>query len=195
MAAKKETVKGKTVVTPKGRLSWPYLTRKNEEGEYPSGKFETKLLIPKDADISALKAAVMAVAQEAFGDKIKSLADLGHNPLTDGDGKGKENAGCWSIRPKSNFKPGIVDRSKNNLTDEDEVFSGQFARLSVTPFSFVSAGKPGVTFSLENVQIIGGGERFGGGGRSAQSDFDEFQDEVQAGGQSAGAGGFDDGEF
>lgn len=179
MASKKDdgTVVGEKVVTQKGRLNWPSLLEKNTGGKYPSDKFETTIMIPKAADVSNLKAAAMAVAKEAFGDKVKSLADLAYSPIRDGDEQGGSYKGCWTIRAKSTFKPQIFDKAGHPLADDSEIYSGQYARLSLVPLSYKTGGKPGVTFALRNVMILGGGERIGGGGNGAD-DFAEYAEAV-----------------
>ena len=122
------TVIGDKVVTPKGRLNWPHLLEKNTGGKYPSDKFETSILIPKTADVTALKQAAMAVAKEAFGDKVKSFADLAYAPIRNGDEQGGTSEGHWTIRAKSNYKPRLFDSTgKREVTDDSEVYSGQYA--------------------------------------------------------------------
>lgn len=181
MATKKhETVVGGTVTTTKGRLSFPHLLSKHTEGEYPSNKYETTLLIPKSTDISKLEKAVMDVAQKAFPGKITKLSDLAHNPIGDGDEKDLDGyKGHWTIRAKSKYPPQIVgpDVQPLTLADPSEaIYGGAYAKISMKPLSFVQAGKPGVTWQLQNVQWLGHGDRFGGGGSSPSSDFEQEQD-------------------
>lgn len=180
MAPKKhETVFGEKITTPKGRLSYPYLLEKNSGGQYPSDKYEATLLIPKSADMSKLKAAVLAVAKQAFG-KVMVESDFSDWPIRDGDQKDDETfKGHWCIRAKSKNKPGIVGPDVQPLADvEGSIYGGAHARLSLKPFSYMQGGKPGVTFGLQNVQWLGHGEKFGGGGSNPQDDFEQDQDEM-----------------
>lgn len=179
---KPDSVIGAMVKTPKGRLSYPHLLAKNTGGTYPSDKYETELLIPKSADISALQNAVKALAKEAFGDKVKKMTDLVYPPIKDGDADEEENGarkGHWYLRAKSTRKPGIVGPGPECApfdAPEEEVYGGANARLSLKPCSYKQGGKPGITWLLQNVQIFPGGERFGVGASNPQDDFSDDDD-------------------
>lgn len=180
----KNSVFGDKLTTPVGRLSFPHLLKPSTEGQYASGKYETGFLIPKSKDVKPMADAALTVARAAWPKKkFESLADLAFEPIRDGDqmaddGDGKKETfrGHWYIRAKTSRKPGLVDAAGNNLEDGEEVYGGQRARLSLAPFSYETAGKPGVTWMLRNVQIVGGGERFGGGGNPSD-DFGALEDD------------------
>lgn len=165
-------------------MSFPHLLEKNSGGEYPSDKYELTLLIPKSEDIKPLEAALLEVAKQAFPGKVNSLSDLSHNPIGDGDAKELDGyKGCWIIKGKSKFRPGIVGPDVQPLLDpQDAVYGGSYARMSLKPLSYLQAGRPGVTWALQNVQWLGHGERFGGGSRP-ENDFDQIQDEDGIDGQ------------
>jgi len=174
----KKDVYGEKVTSPKGRVSFPHVYEKNTSGKYPSDKYELTLLFPKNTDMSLLEQALMKVAKEAHGSKIKSLADLVHNPIRDGDEKDNLGgyAGHWYIKAKSSLKPGIIGPDKQPLHDPEQFYPGCWARMSLVPGSYEQGGKPGVTFYLQNIQWLGHGERFGGGGGNPQNDFDEVEE-------------------
>lgn len=152
---------GEKLITPKGRLSFPHLLEKNSGGQYSSDKYEVTLLIPKDADIKPLQKAALDVARKSWGEKVKSLKDIEH-PFRDGDEKEFDGyAGHWYIKPRSKNRPGIVDAKRQRVEDDEEVYGGRFAKLSVVPFTYLQAGRMGVSFQLQNVQLLEGGERFG----------------------------------
>jgi hypothetical protein len=168
MADKKDNVIGDLVITPKGRLSYPHLSAKNDKGTYPSDKYEATLLIPKSADIAKLNAAVKGTAMKAFGNSLKKMSDLAFAPIRDGDEmEGDSCKNMWVLRAKSKNRPIIVGQNPEiALEDKEEVYGGAYARLAIKPCSYKQAGKPGVTWLLESVQILPGGARFGASGTS-----------------------------
>lgn len=165
-------VSSDTITSPKGRLSYPSLLARNTTGEFPSGLFETILLIPKTTDISKLTACAESVLAKAFGDKFKSLDDLEHPPIRDGDEKGGEYAGHWYIKAKGDRKPMVVGTNpKILIEDPDQVYGGQWAKISMNCYSYNKKGKKGVSWGLCNAQILGGGDKFGGDGGDPESQF------------------------
>lgn len=186
---KHEIKSGKPVVTPKARMSYPHLFEPNTQGEYPSNKYEVTLLIPKSANIEPLRAEVLKVAKEAFPGKNLTMEQLAFSPIRDGDAeeKGGEYKGHWFLKAKSGRAPALLGadtRPLSPLTAKELVYGGAFCHVKVRPFSYVQAGRPGVTWSLEAVQVLPGGERFGGGSGSASDGFTAFEDAM-------GSGGFD----
>ena len=92
-------------------------------------------------------------------------------PLRDGDEKDDENyEGHLFVNAKSNTRPGIVDRKKVPIVDEEEVYSGVWAIVSVTFFGYDKNGNKGVACGLNNIMKFKDDEHFGGR-VSAESDF------------------------
>ena len=87
-----------------------------------------------------------------------------------------EYAGMMFINVSSKNKPGIIDKYKNKTEDPEEVYSGVYARASINFYAFNHMGNKGITAGLNNIQIIEKGE-FLGGRASAESDFDEWEDD------------------
>lgn len=163
-----------TLITPKGRLSYPHLLERNTGGNYPSDKYETLLLIPKSADISELEAAATKAMVDMFDDEYDSIYDLKNPPLRDGDEKGGEYSGHWVLKAKSDNRPAIVGPNPKVIIDSpEEVYGGQWARLSLNVYAYKKPGNKGVAWGLKNVQIIGGGEAFGGGAGRPEDQFTE----------------------
>lgn len=193
--SKSADVKGEKVKTPRGRLSYPHLMEKAKDPETgEDSKYEVTFLMPKSADVSALIAAVNKVGQAAFPGKFKSMSDLTNPPIRDGDQIGGDAVGHWVMKSRSGFRPGIVMPDlrtiEQYMADEgirdprDLIYGGCYARLSLTPASYVKKGNWGVTFYLQNVQWLGHGDKFGSGG-SAKDDFEAFEEKA---GADAGAG-------
>lgn len=179
----------KRVVTDKVRLSFPHLFEPYSIDGEQEPKFSVMLLIPKTdkRTIAALKkaeqAAAEAGAQSKFGGKVPAnLASI----IKDGDEDGSaedypERAGHLYMTVSSNAqrRPGVVDRSVQPILDQTEVYSGVYAKVSVTAFPYTYGKKKGISFGLNNVQIVGGGESLGGGKR-AEEEFDALEEDDEA---------------
>jgi hypothetical protein len=173
-------------VTGKVRLSFPHLFEPYSIDGEQEAKYSAMLLIPKTdkATIQALKDAEKAAAEAGksskFGGKIPAnLASI----LKDGDEDGTsedypERAGMvyMTVSANANRRPGVVDRNVQQIIDQSEVYSGVYAKVSITAFPYTFGSKKGISFGLNNVQVIGGGESLGGGKR-AEEEFDSLSDE------------------
>lgn len=181
------------VVTGKVRLNFPKLFRAEQINGEGDPKFSTQILIPKTdkATIAALRAAEKAAIDEGNEGifKGKGVTDNAPSVIKDADADGTaedypHTAGHYymSVSAREQFKPQVVDAGLNEILDQSQVYSGVFARVSLRSFPYTyGTKKRGVSFGLNNVQILGGGERLGGG-TTASQDFDpvepdEFADE------------------
>ena len=79
--------------------------------------------------------------------------------------------GVVVVRASSEYKPGVVDRNKAEILNPQDFQGGDYARAQVHAYWYDVSGNKGVTFGLDNVQMIRNGERFGGAG-SAEDAFD-----------------------
>ena len=147
-----------------------------------SGKteFSTQVLVPKSdtATVNALKAALTAALKAKFGDKKPAGIK---NPLKDGDapvaegGKelGPEYAGHYyfSCKCSADKPPQVVDHEGQALMSAKDFVSGDFGRVSVTAFAYDVKVNKGVSFWLNNVQMLEKGDSLGGGATTAADDF------------------------
>jgi hypothetical protein len=164
------------VVTGKTRLSYAFLfTPKPQKTGDP--KFSTAVLVPKSdkATLARIKAAIDAVKKDPKSEKIwgKAFNAEMKSPLRDGDLKSDTNpeyAGHYFFNCSATRKPGIVDKDLNPIIDPDEVYSGCYARVSVSFFAYNQGGGIGIGAWLNNVQKRADGERLSGGA-SAEEDF------------------------
>lgn len=169
------SVFGEKMTTPTGRVSFPYVFEKAASLEAgKEGKYEITLYIPKSEDISKLRANLEKVAREAFGAKFQSLEKLKHPPIKDGDEKDPSDPayGHWIIRAKSAKRPVVVDASRSPIESKEAIYGGCFGRINITPASYAIPTGWGVTLYLNAVQKVKDGERFGGGGVSAEEVFE-----------------------
>lgn len=162
------------------RCSYVFVTepRKGDNGE--DGKYSIQVIIPKDSpQISKIKAAIKAAAEEKFGVGVK-MGTL-KTPLRDGDEEreGEEYEGAFFLNANSARKPGIVNRN-NEPADIDDLeeycYSGAYFHVSVNFYAFNHEGKKGVAVGLNNVMLRKKGDRLDGA-VSATSEFSEFADE------------------
>jgi hypothetical protein len=183
--AEKDTTKtdaGRRLTTGRVRLSFPHLFKPytGPDGDQDP-KYSVMLLIDKKKGKDTLKAlraaeeeAVLLGIETKFGGKRPArIESILHDADEDGSAEDwPERKGCvyMSVSAGPDFKPQIVDRDVQEILDQSEVYSGVYARVSVTAFPYTYGKKKGVSFGLNNVQILGGGESLGGG-RPASADF------------------------
>jgi len=119
------------VVTPECRLSFPSLfkKRKYDEDADGDGKFEVTMLFNKKTNLTQLRKVIEAEAVKKFG-TTKGVK----LPVLDGDNKGGEigetYAGHFYAHAKSIYPVAVVDRDRNELTEED-VYAGCYVKASV----------------------------------------------------------------
>lgn len=176
----------KIIIGP-AQLSFPHLfTPHKFDSDADKGKYMATVLIPKSEKetIAAIKSAVKAAA-DAFKEKNGQLpAKFDTDVLRDGaDKEDPFYHDYWLLNAKSSSRPGVIDRNNSPITDEEEIYGGVWALVSVNFFGYDAKVKKGVTCGLDNVKKTKDGERFGGGRASAESDFadvelDDKNDEI-----------------
>lgn len=137
-------------------------------------KYSVSVLIPKD-DLETLKnieQAIDAAIDEGiakFGGKKPNKAAI-KTPLRDGDIERDDEAykGHYFINANSITKPQIVDLNVQPILDRNEVYSGCYARVSLSFYAFNSNGNKGIACGLGNIQKVKDGEPLGA--RSSASD-------------------------
>lgn len=175
------------VVTPEGRVCFPHLFQPYTSPDRPNDapKYSFTLLIPKSADITALKEEIKRVALEAFNGKIP--ANL-HNPIQDGDPRvdewGEAYRDCWYIRFNTKLPPAVVDRQRQAILKEDEIYSGCYGRASVTFYAYNTSGNVGVSGSFDAFQKTRDGERLGRSNEILVKAFDDLPGDSASGAPS-----------
>jgi hypothetical protein len=170
------------VTTGKIRLSYAKVWAPDAFEEGDDKKYSTAILIPKSdkVTIDKINAAVSYLENEV---KQKNKGKLPKNfklPLRDGDEEKPEDpnyADCYFLNASSKQKPAIVglERDGNGklkaITNEDEVYSGCYARLGINFYIFDKKSN-GIAAGLNSIQKIADGDKLAGGG-NAESDFAE----------------------
>lgn len=156
------------------RLSYTHVFEKYSPDGAGDGKYMTNILIPKsekktiDAINEAINAAKNAAIVSKWGGKEPKKLEL---PLRDGDDKEDEvYADNYYLNAKSNTRPGIIDRKKVPIADEEEIYSGVWAIMSVTFYGYDVNGNKGVACGLNNIMKFKDDDHLGGRA-SAESDF------------------------
>ena len=179
--ANKNAVNPAKVITGVCRLSYANIWQaKSINGGAP--KYSASVLIPKGdtKTVAKVKVAIQAAYEEGEG-KLKgngktapSLASL-KTPFRDGDTERPDDeayAGHWFINANSNTAPGVVDANREPIYDTSEIYSGVYARVSLSFYAFNSNGNRGIACALQNIQKVRDGEALGGKSK-AEDDFND----------------------
>jgi hypothetical protein len=175
-------VKGSTkVITGKIRMCYVNLftPRAITEGEEP--KYSLCVLIPKSdkETISKINSAVEEAKRAGavlWGGKIPLSLKA---PLRDADEEkpdAEEFAGHYFLNAISKLKPGVVNKNCQEITEEAQVYSGCYGRVSLNFYAFNQSENQGIGCGLQNVQKLMDGEVISGRTR-AEDDFAQALDD------------------
>ena len=145
-------------------------------------KYSVSLIIPKTdkktiADIEKAIDIAIEEGKGKFGGKTPNKAAL-KLPLRDGDIERDDEAykDSYFVNANSKTAPQIVDGKVQKILDRNEVYSGCYARVSITFYAFNSNGNKGIACGLGNIQKVSDGEPLGGRS-NAEDDFTSLEDE------------------
>ncbi len=145
-------------------------------------KYSVSLIIAKSdtKTLEAINTAIDAAITEGiskFGGKKPNKASL-KLPLRDGDVERDDDAykDSYFVNANSITAPQIVDKHVQPILDRSEVYSGVYARVSITFYAFNSNGNRGIACGLGNIQKISDGEPLGGK-TTAADDFTTLADD------------------
>jgi hypothetical protein len=164
----------KKIMTPEFRISFPKLF---EPGEF-DGKltYSIVMLFPKDADLSALKDAIVTTAEAKWPGKVKGKK----MPFKDGNERDYEDYQDMievKASTKAEFgKPVVVDRNRDEILDPSEIYSGCWCRAQVTPYAYDMPVNKGIALGLVAVQKVRDDKSIGGGGPSKQEVINAFDE-------------------
>lgn len=169
--------KSGNLVSPRCKMAWPALFKpaKLKGQSDDQAKYQVTCLIPKDADIAVLKTA----AAEAAADKFKAKGGI-RSPFRKTDENEKLAAAGladdfpYYITARSKDRPGVVGPNGKTVEDPEQVYSGRWARISCQAFAYDQSGNKGVSFGLQNVQLLDQDEplNIGGARVSAEAEFE-----------------------
>lgn len=140
--------------------------------------YKACLLIPKKDKVTLKKieAAVAAAIAAKWGDKKPKGLKL---PLRDGDEDkdAPEFENMFFLNCKSAKKPGLLDASREEILDEEEVYSGAWGKVSINFYAYERPDGKGVAVGLNAIQKLKDDENLSGGGWS-KDDFEDEDDEI-----------------
>ncbi len=140
-------------------------------------KYSVQAVFPKGTNLKALEELAERALVEAFGANKKKWPAGLMRPFRDGNTKPKYDnyKDTIFVNLSSKYKPGIVDKNRQDIIDPEELYSGCKARAKVNAYTFDFMGKAGVSFGLQSIQKLADGERLGGR-RNAADDFPDDLD-------------------
>ena len=99
-------------------------------------------------------------------------------PLRDGDTEREDEAykDSFFVNANSTTPPQIVDSKVQPILDRNEVYSGVYARVSITFYAFNSNGNRGIACGLGNIQKVRDGEPLSSRS-NAEDDFTTLDDD------------------
>jgi hypothetical protein len=169
------------VVTGTCRASYARLMSAEVNKLNGKTEYSVVLLIPK-SDKQTLE-NIKAAAKEVITAKWGAQPPKGiKNPLKDGDTATKSDGSSMGDEFKGHFylstkcdatkhKPTVIDSNGNELFDPDAVISGDYIRASMNAFAYDATANRGVSFGLNNVQLVKKGEPLGSSRQSAHDEF------------------------
>lgn len=176
------------LLTPVFRVSFPQVFEAKAMQPGQEAKYSLTMLFdvakikqsPTEAKLWAdLLASIKATANEKWP---KGIPAGFKNPFRDGlekeqyEGYGK---GVIFVAATTKTKPGLVDQNLQKIISPDEFYPGVYARATVNAFAWSKLGKNGVSFGLQNIQLVKSGEPLGGRTRP-EDDFNALDEAIQA---------------
>lgn len=164
------------------RISYAHIIETDKNDMY-----SCSLLIPKTdtKTITAINNAIEAAIKDGKSKLANKDGSINRKtlklPLRDADEEGKtgeDYKGMMFFNAKSKRRPQVVNRHKEMIYNEEEIYSGCYCNVIVNFYAFATEGNKGIGAGLGNVQKVKDGERLGFGGTAAEDDFDTYEDEV-----------------
>jgi hypothetical protein len=180
-----------TVTTPEFRMSYPNVFKAKMNKMNGKEEYGVMALFPAGTDFSQMKAAAAEAMTEKFGANRDKWPQNWKNPfrMTKQDGSVPEHLeeGAIFMNFRSDRRPGLVDRKKQDILDSEEIYGGCWGRASVRAYAYDTAGNKGVSFGLNHLQKTRDDEAFGAGRVSVDDAFDALPEVTpeDSGGDSA----------
>lgn len=178
MAMTAEPKKIKKLTTPRFQISFPWLFKPRPGQGEGAGKYEVNMLFPPGTKLQVFEQAVVDCAVAEWGEKAKEdlKAKRIKHPFKDqglkaGIYEGYREGGIF-FTCRSGMKPGVVNPDTDPVIDPEEAYPGRWAIATINPFTYNHAtGGRGVSFGLNNIQLLEHAPRWGAGRSTAKEDF------------------------
>ena len=195
----KAKFKSPKVTTPRFRASFPAIISpsqmKDEKGVPTSPlRYSVVMLFDSAAQATPEFKAMQELAHQAavfeFGPDYKKKVPNFKSPFHDGNQKDtekypnyKDMVHATAVRYPVIGPPGVITGSKERVDLASEkagelIYAGRYMRATVSALAYDKAGNKGVSFYLQNIQLLSGGEPFNGS-RDPVADFDEVIDPME----------------
>lgn len=179
------------IALPKGRMLYPALFKPampRGETDEKKAKYQISVLIPKGSNIDVLKAAYEEAIAEKVTAKMRATTKIKSPFLKTADQpRFTEFADEFPlmIRCNATMRPDVVTPNAKGLVKEedeaDEVYSGRWCRVSIRPFFYDHpTGGKGVSFGLQNVQLLDHDEAIAGGKVKGLNEFEAVSSDALA---------------
>lgn len=179
------------VLTPEFRAGYPNVYKARLNALNGKDEYSLMAIFGKDVDLTAMRDAAKAAAEQKWGTDPSKIPKL-RSPFRDQGEKRKNGVlppeyedGAIFCNFKSHRAPGIVDQEVQHVNDEARVYAGVYLRATVNAYAYDSKGNRGVSFGLENIQIVRDGEPLGNS-RNPENDFEPVQDHTPSDGDDGG---------
>lgn len=139
-------------------------------------KYSVSLIIPKcDTETLAKIERAIDAGIGKFDGKRPNKAAL-KVPLRDGDIERDDEAyaNAMFVNANSTTPPQVVGTDLQPILDASEVYSGCYARVSISFYAFNTNGSRGIACGVGNIQKLRDGQPLGGNRISAEADFGGF---------------------
>lgn len=140
--------------------AYPSIHKKNEQGNYPSNKYEVTGYLTQAENAESLMViaqAIKTVAAAKFGDlPLEQLTSTGMK---------EEDDGRIKVKFTSNYKPRLQNAGGGALGDDIIISPGDLIRVSGKAEAWEMKGRKGVSLYFSDVRLVEAVERvdpFGG---------------------------------
>lgn len=168
----KAATKQTEFLTPTFRLSYPKLFKPDAMGESKPSYSIEMLFDKKTTKLIDLQRPLFEAATAKWGaDKTKWPKGLqlavkdGDKPRDNEDAPAESRRGMWVVKASrlAEFgKPHVVDRERNPILNEADIYPGCYARATLSASTWEYMKKYGVRFNLLGVQFVKNGVALGG---------------------------------
>lgn len=151
------------VITPAGRLAYPHLfSAALPMGETDSKKarYQCSIVFPKNADLTLLNNLVEETAIAEFGPDYRKKYKV-RKPFLRTEEHPRIGVEAEEfpvlIRTNSPTRPQVIRGDKSPVTEseQEDAYAGRWARLSLRTYAYDHpTGGRGVSFGLQNVQLL-----------------------------------------
>ena len=170
------------IKTGKVRLSFCNIWEPKASFDGAKPKYSTSVIVSKKdtKTIDAINAAIEAAYEEGLS-KLKGNAKTApalnvlKTPLRDGDLERPDDEAykdSYFFNANSTTAPGVVDADLNDILDHTEIYSGVYARVSVTFYAYNTGTAKGIACGLNNIMKLEDGDPLSGRVKAAD-DFAE----------------------